>query len=300
MNIKQLETYRAVMIMGSITAGGEMLHVSQPGVSHLIRDLEQAVGFKLFVREKGRISPTAEGTTFYKEIDKTFLGLERLKQTAYEIREMQKGSLRVAAMPSVSLEFIPDVIKKFNFQHQDVKIIFDTYISLRVIESVANQDFDVGIAQLSLDEKGVHAVQSYSMHCVCVAPLKHRFTQLRSVSPDDLRDEPFIALSKNTLIAVQIDRVLQRYKLRKNICFETQPSFAACSLVSKGLGVALVDPLTAEFFGNNRIVTRPFTHLIPFNFKIIRPAHSISSLSAEVFIDKLQEKLAAHDLIHLA
>lgn len=285
------------MIMGSITSGAEMLHVSQPGVSRLIRDLEQAVGFKLFVREKGRIFPTPEGASFYKEIDKTFLGLERLKQTAYEIREMQKGNLRISGMPSVSLEIIPGVIQKFSSQHADVKVIFDTHISIRVIEAIASQDFDVGIAQLSLDQKGVHAVQSYSMHCVCVAPLNHRFKNQHSVSPDDLINEPFIALSKSTLIAVQIDRMLQRYGLRQNICFEAQPSFAACSLVSKGLGVALVDPLTAEFYGNNRIITKPFTYHIPFNFKIIRPAHSVTSLAAEVFIDKLKDKLSIHKSI---
>ncbi len=292
MNIKQLEAYRAVMIMGSITSGAEMLHVSQPGVSRLIKDLEQTIGFKLFVREKGRLYPTPEGTSFYAEIDKTFLGLERLERVASEIREMRRGYLRIAGMPSVSLKLLPNIIEKFTTDRSDLILTFETHVSLRIVESIAAQDFDVGIAQLALDQKGIHIAHSYKMNCVCIAPPEHRFQNLECIKPKDLKNEPFIALSKNTLIAIQVDRVLESYNLRQNILFETQPS-----LVSRGLGVALIDPLTAEFFSDDQIIVRPFSPQIPFNFRIIRPAHSVSSLATDSFIDQAEAVFSGHEAI---
>ncbi|MFH2131037.1 MAG: LysR substrate-binding domain-containing protein [bacterium] len=297
MNLKQLEAFRAVMITGSVTAGADMLHVSQPGVSRLIGDLERAVGFKLFVREKGRLYPTPEGSSFYSEIEKTFLGLDRLGRVASEIKEMRRGYLRIAGMPSVSLELVPTIIDQFSRKHADLKLTFETHVSLRIVESIAAQDFDVGIAQMNLDQKGIRIARSYKMNCVCVAPRHHRFRELQSVTPDDLKGEPFIALSQNTLIAIQIDRVIENHGLQRNICFQTQPSLVACSLVAKGLGVALIDPLTAGFFDEHRIVVKPFFPQIPFSFRIIQPAHAINSLAADSFIEQAAAVFSAHESI---
>jgi len=297
MNLKQLEAFRAVMITGSVTAGAEMLHVSQPGVSRLIADLERAVGFKLFVREKGRLYPTSEGSAFYTEIEKTFLGLDRLARVASEIKEMRRGYLRIAGMPSVSLALLPGIIDQFSRKHGDIKLTFETHVSLRIVDSIATQDFDVGIAQMNLDQKGIQVAHSYKMNCVCAAPLGHRFNELECVTPADLKGEPFIALSQNTLIAVQIDRVMENHGLQQNIRFQTQPSLVACALVSKGLGVALIDPLTADFFGDQKIVTRPFVPEIPFSFRIIRPAHAINSLATDSFINQATDTFSEHPSI---
>lgn len=288
------------MIMGSVTAGAEMLHVSQPGISRLIGDLERSIGFKLFVREKGRLFPTPEGNVFYAEVEKTFLGMDRLARVANDIKEMRRGYLRIAAMPSVSLELIPGIVEKFLVDHEEIKLTFETHVSLRIVESIATQDFDVGIAQLNLDQKSVRIAGSYKMNCVCIAPPDHRFGELAEVTPHDLKDEPLIVLSQNTLIAIQIDRVIESYGLRRQISFETQPSLAACSLVIKGFGVALVDPLTASFFGEDRIVVKPFSPQIPFNFRIICPAHSISSRAANIFIREAREAFRRHkDIIEI-
>src|SRR5256885_16706891 len=60
MNFKQLEAFQAIMLSGSTTGAAERLGLSQPGISRLLAQLEQDLGLRLFIREKGRLVPTQE------------------------------------------------------------------------------------------------------------------------------------------------------------------------------------------------------------------------------------------------
>jgi molybdenum-dependent DNA-binding transcriptional regulator ModE len=61
MDHRQLEIFNAVMISGSASRAAELLQVTQPAVSRAIVDLEEAIGFSLFDRIRGRLVPTPEG-----------------------------------------------------------------------------------------------------------------------------------------------------------------------------------------------------------------------------------------------
>ncbi len=62
--LRQVEVFRVVVVAGSVTAAAQMLFVSQPAVSRILADLEDAVGFKLFSRTKRQLVQTAEGRLF--------------------------------------------------------------------------------------------------------------------------------------------------------------------------------------------------------------------------------------------
>jgi DNA-binding transcriptional LysR family regulator len=297
MNEKQLEAFRAVMIMNSVTAAADLLKVSQPGVSRTIGDLERSLGFKLFLRVKGRLYPTPEGKSFYEELEKSFAGMDRLRRAAEEIREMRRGHLRIAAMPAVSLELLPHAIQGFLALYPDLKITIEVHTSPRIVERVAAQHFDLGVAQFPLEQTGVDIIHSYRTNCVCVAPLGHRFEAVDHITPADLSGETFIALSRHTFAAVYIDRAVEEAGVRRNIRVETQPSYAACAMVAGGVGVALVDPLTAVFFGSNRLVIKPFHPKTMFGFHLMRPDHTVMSRIAKEFVDHASATFLENDLV---
>jgi DNA-binding transcriptional LysR family regulator len=58
LNLRQVEAFRAVFMTGSMTAAGDLMAISQPAVSRLIRDLEAMTGLRLFNRRGTSISPT--------------------------------------------------------------------------------------------------------------------------------------------------------------------------------------------------------------------------------------------------
>ena len=72
MNLRQIEAFKAVMENGTVVRAAEVMHISQPAVTKLIRAFEWAAGFRVFDRVRGRLIPTAEGLSLYREVERVF------------------------------------------------------------------------------------------------------------------------------------------------------------------------------------------------------------------------------------
>jgi DNA-binding transcriptional LysR family regulator len=145
MNFKQIEAFRAVMLSGSMTAAAESLHTSQPNISRLIAQLERSSGFRLFERVGGRLLPTDEGASLFADVQRAFIGLQSLEKSAQNIRRGGTGRLRIAAVPSLSLTFLPKVIQRFRRENPDVTISINTSDSPAVAHWTASQFCDLGL-----------------------------------------------------------------------------------------------------------------------------------------------------------
>ena len=113
MNLKHIEAFRAVMVSGSMTAAARTLFTSQPNVSRLISQLERETGLQLFQRSGVRLIPTSDGTAFFREVERAFVGLQGLANAAAQIRNLGSGRLRIAAIPSAGMTLVPHAIKRF-------------------------------------------------------------------------------------------------------------------------------------------------------------------------------------------
>lgn len=277
MKQRRIEAFRAVMMSGSFTHAANQLGITQPAVSRLVADFEAEIGLRLFVRAGGNITATEEARILLDEVNFFFRGLEGVYQSARDIKEMRKGQIRIAAMPNLSLEVVPELTRSFLEKHDDIRLTVDVLTSPQIADLVASRHFDLGFAQLADNRPDIRVLASYRLKCVCVFSEHHRLAGLSEVTPADLSDEPVVALSRHTLVAHHIKQTFLRSNVPLNSKVESQPSYAACALAVKGVGVAIVDSLTAEFFGPNRLVAKPFIPEIPFDFRLIQAVHSMGN-----------------------
>src|SRR5699024_2230419 len=116
----------------------EVLHVSQPVVSRLIRDLEENIGFSLFVRERGRLKPTAEAHILYEEVKRSLIGIDRILQSVDMLREGHQGSIQIAAAPALSLSFMPKVMAEFSREYPGARLSLQMLGSDIALDMVLN------------------------------------------------------------------------------------------------------------------------------------------------------------------
>nr|WP_233278980.1 LysR family transcriptional regulator [Agrobacterium radiobacter] len=69
---RQLEAFRAVMLTGGMTSAANLVRITQPAISRLIRDLEEEIGISLFERTGNRLRPTREAGILFKEVSRHF------------------------------------------------------------------------------------------------------------------------------------------------------------------------------------------------------------------------------------
>jgi len=194
MNFKQVEAFRAVMMTRSMTTAAGLLHTSQPNVSRWIALLEKALGFVLFQRVGTRIIPTPEAEAFYADVERAFIGLESLNDSASSIRRRGTGLLRVGAVGSITQCVLPDAIALFRHNFSDIPVVVNTGGSDVVAKWLATGVCDIGFCSLHTDLPGVRYERINTAHGVGIVPRTHRLAAKRRLAPTDFRDENFISL----------------------------------------------------------------------------------------------------------
>ncbi|MBO9537822.1 LysR substrate-binding domain-containing protein [Herbaspirillum sp.] len=288
--IRQLEAFRALILRQTVTRAAQMLHVSQPAVTRLINDLEADVGFALFDRTNGRLYPTPEGMVLFEEVERSFAGLDRIAQTAEQIKSLRRGSLHIAGAPAMALEFLPSVLTGFMREHPGINTTLLIHASSIVIDLVVGRRCDVGFIAHPLTHHGVNIESIHSAPMRCILPHGHRLAGKAVITPEDLRGESFISFPKEFDARMLIDGLFAQRRIDRVMTSESQLSAAICVLVQHGAGVALIDQITAHY-ARDRVVVKPFEPTILSEFALVTSnQHPVSSL-AGAFVDYAKSRM---------
>lgn len=287
---RQIEAFKAIMESASVTAAAASMHVSQPGVSRLLRSLEESIGFKLFERRKGRLVPTPEADLFYDEIQKYFRNVQRLAHTAADIRALARGQLRLGAFIALAITITPAAIKRFNSEHPHIHISCTTAQSRQIADLISSRFADLGIVDPIAVTSSVRVERRWQFRCVCIMPEGHPLASCDIISTEQLMNENMIGLEQGFLSRYAPGAELYN-ALSAKLRIQVHQSIAACALVAEGVGIAIVDPFTAKHCVPNGIVVRPLQVPIPFEMCIISSPETPLSMAAQQFLSMFEEEL---------
>lgn len=292
LNPRQIEAFRAVIVTGGVTAAAQALHISQPAVTRLIHDLQYALGLKLFARRGTRLVPTNEALSLYREVERQFVGLERIEKAARSLRDGQSGRLRIAALPTFNVGFLPRIVGRFMLDRPGLEAAVYGSISSQVVEWVASGFCDVGFAQGPLDFPNIEVEMLPPVASVAVLPEGHRLSEKSVLAPQDFVDEPFVSLEQTTPMRYRIDAIFSAAGIKRQTRVETPLSMIACGLVAAGAGVAIVDPFTAFEFSGRGIVVRPFRPAVLYDIGVVWASGRFRSALALDFVGAVRSAVA--------
>lgn len=292
MKPRQIEAFRAVIEAGSVTAAADRLRVSQPAVSKLIMELEHATQLTLFIRDKRRFVPTPEARLLFEEIDRIFQGVDRIERFAEDLRDKRAGRIRIGCLPSLGLRLVPDLIARLAAEKPDVHLTVHVRTSGKIADWVLGQQIDLGISLLRVDHPSVEMEPLTRADAVCILPADHPLAAKAAITPEDLRNIPFIALGREDHAEQMISRVFDYDGVPRHVRLETNLSAVACRLVAAGAGVSIVDPFTAAEFMSPDIAVRAFRPAVSFNMWLLYPAHRPRSRLIELFVERLHATIA--------
>ncbi|CAN5714323.1 LysR family transcriptional regulator [soil metagenome] len=246
MNLRQIEVFRAVMVTGSTTDAARLLHVSQPGISRLIRHLELRLGVQLFERGKGRLVATPEAHTLQAEIEKVYLGVKHVQGVAEHLRFGSHATLRVLASANTGLQLVPRSIARLVGDFPQSRVFFETVSGRELVRTMVAEEADIAISSAPVDHPALQVREIGKWTLVCALRLDHPLASSKLLPLEKALADRLIVYSPEAPQTKAIDGWLSHYRIDRNVAVQVRAGYAACSMAAAGLGVAFVDDLSAR------------------------------------------------------
>ncbi|MCB9957569.1 MAG: LysR family transcriptional regulator [Rhodospirillaceae bacterium] len=291
LSFRQVVTFREVMRSGSISQAARTVGRTQPAVSTMIATLENQLGFKLFVREQGRLTPTPEAHFFLEECEEILNRLERTERTMSRIRALQAGKLRIACHPASAGLFMPRLLTQFMKDRDGLEVALIMRSSVVIEDLIASQQFDIGFAETPSPRASIDQTD-FDLESVCVVPADDPLASAAEITPDDLDGQPMAVFFAEHSSAAQTGAAFASAGRRLNKRVELRTSLPGLQFVAAGICYMICDMVTAYSHlllsqAAENLAIRRFRPRISGSISILTPGYVTKSLAATAFIADL-------------
>jgi len=268
---RALQAFRTVLECGSVSGAAEIMHVSQPAVSRLIRDLEQQTSLQLFTRFGGKVVPTPEARELAIEVDRSFVGLSAIAKTAQDIRHGKRSTVSIVAMPALAYSMLPDTLVDLLSERPDFRASLQSMQTHNAIRQVANRTSQLGFTSATRHEHDIDLIRTIDLPYVSILPAGHPLAGRDSVSFADFIGHSLVGYTEATATGGLMDREFAKMKRAPEVIVRSHLSTIVSALVLRGLGVSIVDPFTAKLHQRQGGAICAFESDTRFEIAIIRP-----------------------------
>ena len=289
---RQISLFRAIMLHGNMSRAAEASASSQPTLSRELARLEYVLGFTLFDRVRGRLRPTARALALMQEIERSYVGLEQISARAQELRTLTAGRLRVACLPALAHAMVPRALAQLHRSHPQISVSVEPLEPPWLEQALSEQRFDLGLSETTEAPSGVELRTLLTINEVAVLPTGHRLCSKSMLTPQDFANERFISLSQSDPYRHAIDRMFREADVERLTLLETASAVSVCAMVQQGLGLAIVNPLTAAAMAGTSLSVRALSMAIPFNVSVLLPAIAAPHPLRDILVDAITQGIS--------
>ncbi len=294
MNFRQLKAFNSVMRHGTITAAAHNMHVSQPSVTRLINELENSLGFSLFVRQGRGIVPTVEARRFHQAVESAFINIERLDEMAAAIRQTSTGKVSIGVIPIISITLLPQILGQLRQTEDQTHTVIYMHNTPSIVDAIRLQQFDLGIVSRSPPYEGVHTLYQRSLNYVALIPADHPLAE--SDGQLDLAEvagkHEFVTFGNVYPLEMQGINPALAEQLQQNARYSVANMLPATELVRETGVPALVDPFSARMSVEaGGVMVRPLVQKLQYQIAIITRGVDTMTRETRMLADALIKAL---------
>ncbi|TLF81208.1 LysR family transcriptional regulator [Nocardia cyriacigeorgica] len=247
MELRQLRYFVTVVDEGGFTRAAQRLHLTQPGLSAQIRQLERELGQPLLERGVRKVTPTEVGAAVLADARAALAAAERIAHTVDEFTGLLRGQVRVGLISGAATEEfdVPAALAAFHDDHPQVGIVLTEDTSENMLAAVGRGELDIALIGLTGAELDPGIAIDVILDTGVVAAVAGDDDVSGAVMPlRDLRERPLICLPPGTGLHGVLQRACAAAGFTPDIAFEAAAPPLLLRLAAHGLGVAVVPELT--------------------------------------------------------
>jgi DNA-binding transcriptional LysR family regulator len=244
MTLRQVRAFVVVARFSSFTRAADLLHLTQPALTVQIRQLEQALGVKLFDRSTRAVELTRTGRELLPVLERLLEEFDAVVVSTREMATMRYGTVRMAALPSVAATVLPPLIARFKQRHPHIRITVRDSVGEHINAMVREEIVDFGIGSDVEPDAELETVPLFEDEMRAVVPASHPLGKQTEVILDRLIEEPLILMDTGSSVRSLVDRAFADRGHLAVPAYEVTYMSTAIGLVRAGLGIAIL-PSTA-------------------------------------------------------
>ncbi len=241
MTLRQFEVFLAVARARSFRRATETLHLSQPALSQHVRELEGALGARLFDRLGRAVHLTEAGRILEDHAIRLFATLADAQHAIAELQGLERGTLAIGASTTPGIYVLPGVLGVYRQRHPAIDVALQLGNSTQIETLVRAGEIDIGVvgdAGTSPAEATLAARVEDEL--VLVVGPTHAWARRRDIAPAELAGQPLLMRESGSATRQVTERALAGAGVAYRPGMVLPHTEAIKRGVLAGLGVAFV------------------------------------------------------------
>ena len=289
-NFRQLRAFVSIGRLSSFTRAADALHATQPALSAQIRELEEALGVKLFDRSTRSVTLTQAGEDLLPVVDNVLADLGSVVERARDVARRNTGRVTVAALPSLAATMMPAVVARMRAQHPGIAIVIRDALAERILGLIRADDVDFALTSAPPVDPQLQFTPLFTDRMVAVLPAGHPVAKAKSVRLADLLDAPLVLMDRDSSVRRSVDAACASIGRLAEPAYEAAYMSTAIGLVRAGLGATLLPSSAAELRAAGDLVVRNLdTPRVERELGILKQRRRAYSPAAEAVVAVLRD-----------
>ncbi len=248
-DIQKVETFICAAESSSLSDAAKLLHLSQPGVSHQIKLLEQELGVQLFTRSNIGLHLTEAGQLLLPWARHLLHDMDDLKEMMASLQEAAVGELNIVCSTSIGKYVLPQLATRFCLMYPKVKIHLlscsPETIALNLLAGIAQ----LGVVSAEVNDKGLESQEFFRDSIGLIVPVNHPWAMRPSIEPSEIVNEPLYIREETSGTRWAMLTELSKFDISLedlNLFMEIANAEGIMEAVATGYGISFVSCLASK------------------------------------------------------
>jgi DNA-binding transcriptional LysR family regulator len=292
LTLRQIEVIRAVMMTGTISGAAEMLNVSSPGISRLVKHTEESLGIRLFERKAGLFVPSVEASRVFDQLREVYKGVANLQSAVGALQKGEDVRLAFAAAPSIAQFIAARVLRRVRSRYEDLFIDLNILKIEETVDYLLLERGEFVVMSSAVENAAIENEQIGEGRLVVILPEGHELANRNEITVADLHAQPLIGVDPSDPYGALLAKPFVDAGLPVDHAMRGRFAQTVVSLVRHGLGVALIDEFSVAEVYMPGLVRRPLVEDVVVKSYVARKKGRVLSGFAEFAIRQFRRELA--------
>lgn len=243
---RQVRAFCVLARTGSFTQAARELHLTQSGVSHSIKALENDVGCRLLDRLGKKVVLTQAGEHLLHHAEKILQEMQLARERLGHLGKWGRGRLRLGASTTACQHLIPSVLREFKESFPEHSITIEPGDTPELVTALLQQRIDLALSLAPLNEPQLEIRPLFTDELQFVLATAHPWAKTGRVERAEIPRQSYILYNKHSVTFRLVEEYFRREQITLNTVIELGSMEATKELVKLGIGVSILAPWIAH------------------------------------------------------